>query len=68
MSHPTESEGYGGSGDLVYDIPPAPSEVEPEDAPKRLLAPPRDKQTRTIRMQPYSAAVYVREFDEERGE
>jgi maltooligosyltrehalose trehalohydrolase len=64
----TESEGYGGSGELVYDIPPAPEHLEPDDAPKRLLAPPVDKKTRTIRMPAWSAAVYVREFDEERGE
>ena len=65
----TESEGYGGSGELTCDIPAVPELTEPDDAPKRLLAPaPPAKKSRTIRMPAWSAAVYVREFDEERGE
>jgi hypothetical protein len=65
----TESEGYGGSGELEYDIPPEPEYVEPDDGPKRLYVPAAaSKKNRSVRMPPWSAAVYVREFDEERGE
>ncbi len=66
----TDSEGYGGAGALVFDIPAEQHvEVELDDGPKRLLARPAPVETaRTVRVPEWSAAVYVREFDEERGE
>ncbi len=60
----TESEGYGGSGVTVDDIPDAQS-VDVIDAPKRLMemAVVAPKQC-AVRMPPWSAAVFVRSFDE----
>ena len=57
----TDSEGYGGSGLLVHDIPPAPRETPVSDSPKRLMTPalPAEQRARTVRIAPWSAVVYV---------
>jgi maltooligosyltrehalose trehalohydrolase len=57
----TDAEGYGGSGLLVHDVPPAPREAPVTDSPKRLLTTttPVEHRARTVRVAPWSAVVYV---------
>jgi maltooligosyltrehalose trehalohydrolase len=64
----TDAEGYGGSGMLVHDIPPAPREAPVSDSPKRLMTPalPAEQRARAVRVAPWSAVVYV-PVDAERG-
>ena len=59
----TDAEDYGGSGLLTLTIAAAEPDPDVNDAPKRLLdAPlPADRRTRTVRVAPWSAAVYVRD-------
>lgn len=56
----TESAGYGGSGEVMHVVPAA-EPPAPADAPKRLLVPNEapESRARTVRLAPWSAAVYV---------
>ena len=61
----TDEPTYGGAG-LTTAIVPA-SEHEPTtDSPKRLLAAslPAERRARMVRLAPWSAAVYVRDFED----
>jgi glycosidase len=56
----TDAVGYGGTGLLVHSIPAVAPENAVNDAPKRLLeVPPAPTLSRTVPLQPWSAAVYV---------
>ena len=63
----TDAAGYGGSGMLAHTIPAIPSLEHSGDAPKRLMMPAEGAQSsiRTVRLAPWSAAVYLRDFPDE---
>lgn len=64
----TEAPGYGGSGEMIDRIPPEESLAPAADAPKRLMdVAPTAPRIRTVRLPAWSAAVYVRDFDDEMG-
>jgi maltooligosyltrehalose trehalohydrolase len=60
----TDEPGYGGEG-LTTAIVPAAEPTSAADAPKRLIAEstPVEHQARTVRLAPWSAAVYVRDYE-----
>ena len=62
----TDSTDYGGAGSAIADIPAEDVATQDDDAPKRLLE-PRAVATpvRTVRIPPWSAAVFVRDFSHE---
>jgi hypothetical protein len=58
----TDAAGYGGSGLLVHSIPAVAPENAVNDGPKRLSTmplPSKENHSRTVRVQAWSAAVYV---------
>ena len=57
----TNAPGYGGCGEADEVIAPA----APADAPKRLLASDDAPRARTVRLAPWSAAVYLPDLDGE---
>jgi hypothetical protein len=61
----TDEPAYGGAGTTTAIVPAAATEPV-LDAPKRLLtaALPVEARARTVRLAPWSAAVYVRDFEE----
>lgn len=61
----TDAEGYGGNGHLTHVIPDIVHATI--DAPKRLIAAntPPEARERTVRLSAWSAAVYVRDQDDE---
>jgi maltooligosyltrehalose trehalohydrolase len=61
----TDEPTYGGVGLTTAIVPPADQPASP-DAPKRLLAAPLavEHRARTVRLAPWSAAVYVRDFED----
>ena len=61
----TDAEGYGGNGHLTHVIPDIVHATI--DAPKRLIAAntPPGVRERTVRLSAWSAAVYVRDQDDE---
>jgi hypothetical protein len=61
----TDEATYGGAGLTTAIVPPADQAPEP-DAPKRLLAAtlPVERRARMVRLAPWSAAVYVRDFED----
>jgi maltooligosyltrehalose trehalohydrolase len=61
----TDEPTYGGAGLTTAIVPPADQAAE-SDAPKRLLAAtlPVERRARTVRLAPWSAAVYVRDFED----
>jgi len=61
----TDEPTYGGAGLTTAIVPPA-DRVASTDAPKRLLAAPlaAEHLARTVRLAPWSAAVYVRDFED----
>ena len=64
----TEALGYGGTGEAVSNIPPEAAPAAAADAPKRLLEPiATESRIRVVRLPAWSAAVYVRDFDDEGG-
>ncbi len=61
----TDAPGYGGRGEASERIPAAPAPKD-TDAPRRLLAPDGSlPRARTVRLAPWSAAVYVPDLDGE---
>ena len=62
----TDAAGYGGSGTTTDRIPPEDAPVAASDGPKRLVdLAPREPRIRTVRLPAWSAAVYVRDFDDD---
>jgi len=62
----TDATGYGGSGTADEFIAPLQQVTQDEDAPRRLLAPSGSPpRSRTVRLAPWSAAVYVPDLDGE---
>jgi maltooligosyltrehalose trehalohydrolase len=61
----TDEPTYGGAGLTTPIVAPADQAAE-SDAPKRLLAAPLpvERRARTVRLAPWSAAVYVRDFED----
>ena len=61
----TDEPGYGGEGMTTPIVAPAEHAAAP-DAPKRLIAESRpvEQNARTVRLAPWSAAVYVRDFED----
>jgi hypothetical protein len=61
----TDEPTYGGAGITTAIVPPA-DQPPASDAPKRLLAAalPAERRARTVRLAPWSAAVYVRDFED----
>jgi maltooligosyltrehalose trehalohydrolase len=61
----TDEPTYGGAGFTTAIVPPA-DQPATLDAPKRLLAAPlaAEHRARTVRLAPWSAAVYVRDFED----
>jgi maltooligosyltrehalose trehalohydrolase len=61
----TDEPTYGGAG-FTTAIVPAADQPATLDAPKRLLAAPlaAEHRARTVRLAPWSAAVYVRDFED----
>jgi hypothetical protein len=61
----TDEPTYGGAG-LTTAVVPAADGPPPSDAPKRLLAAalPAERLARTVRLAPWSAAVYVRDYED----
>jgi maltooligosyltrehalose trehalohydrolase len=61
----TDEPTYGGAGLTTAVVPPA-DQLPAPDAPKRLLAAARPTESlgRTVRLAPWSAAVYVRDFED----
>jgi maltooligosyltrehalose trehalohydrolase len=61
----TDEPTYGGAGLTTAVVPPADAPPA-SDAPKRLLAAalPVERRGRTVRLAPWSAAVYVRDFED----
>ncbi|PYP81031.1 MAG: malto-oligosyltrehalose trehalohydrolase [Gemmatimonadetes bacterium] len=61
----TDEPTYGGVGLTTAIVPPA-DQVPAPDSPKRLLtaARPTEHRARTVRLAPWSAAVYVRDFED----
>jgi maltooligosyltrehalose trehalohydrolase len=62
----TDAAGYGGRGEASEIIPALAHRADDDDAPRRLL-PARDADAcaRTVRLAPWSAAVYVPDLDGE---
>jgi maltooligosyltrehalose trehalohydrolase len=61
----TDEPTYGGSGITTAVV--APAEQEPAaDGPKRLISAslPAERRARTVRLAPWSAALYVRDFED----
>ena len=62
----TDATGYGGSGIADEVIAPLQRVTQADDAPRRLLAPSGSPpRSRTVRLAPWSAAVYVPDLDGE---
>jgi maltooligosyltrehalose trehalohydrolase len=61
----TEALGYGGTGETAEYIPAEEAPAMPSDGPKRLLDLVKEPRTRTVRLPAWSAAVYVRDLDDE---
>jgi len=61
----TDEPSYGGAGMTTAIVPPT-EEAPSIDGPKRLMAapPPVELRARTVRLAPWSAAVYVRDFED----
>ena len=61
----TDEPTYGGAGTTTAIVPPAEDSSE-TDAPKRLIAAslPIERRARTVRLAPWSAALYVRDFED----
>ena len=61
----TDEPTYGGAGLATAIVPPS-DQPSDSDAPKRLLAAPQaaEHRARTVRLAPWSAAVYVRDFED----
>ena len=61
----TDEPTYGGAGLTTAIVPPS-DQPAGLDAPKRLLAAPQaaEHRARTVRLAPWSAAVYVRDFED----
>jgi maltooligosyltrehalose trehalohydrolase len=61
----TDEPAYGGAGTTTAIVPPA-EQAATSDAPKRLIAAslPAERRARTVRLAPWSAAVYVRDFED----
>ncbi|MEO6526071.1 MAG: malto-oligosyltrehalose trehalohydrolase [Gemmatimonadaceae bacterium] len=61
----TDEPSYGGEG-LTTAIVPAAEQAPLLDSPKRLLAAsiPSERSARTVRLAPWSAAVFVRDFED----
>jgi maltooligosyltrehalose trehalohydrolase len=61
----TDEPGYGGAGITTPIVAPAEHAPAP-DSPKRLIAESRpvEHRARTVRLAPWSAAVYVRDFED----
>ena len=61
----TDEPTYGGAGTTTPIVPPS-ELLLPVDSPKRLIAAtlPVERRTRTVRLAPWSAAVYVRDFED----
>jgi maltooligosyltrehalose trehalohydrolase len=61
----TDEPGYGGAGTTTAIVPAA-EQPASTDGPKRLLAAsvPVEHRARTVRLAPWSAAVYVRDFED----
>jgi hypothetical protein len=61
----TDEPTYGGVGLTTAIVPPA-DQPAAADSPKRLLAAPlaAEHRARTVRLAPWSAAVYVRDFED----
>jgi len=61
----TDEPTYGGAG-LTAAIVPQADKLPESDAPKRLLesSVPAERRARTARLAPWSAAVYVRDFED----
>ncbi|MEO8562334.1 MAG: malto-oligosyltrehalose trehalohydrolase [bacterium] len=61
----TDEPGYGGAGTTTAIVAPA-EHATAEDSPKRLLAEalPVERRARTVQLAPWSAAVYVRDFED----
>jgi hypothetical protein len=61
----TDEPSYGGAGMTTAIVPPA-EEAPSTEGPKRLMAapPPVELRARTVRLAPWSAAVYVRDFED----
>jgi maltooligosyltrehalose trehalohydrolase len=62
----TDDPGYGGEGIAPEKVPAAEAPPVP-DGPKRLFAAsePEERRARTVRLAPWSAAVYVRDYETE---
>ena len=61
----TDAVGYGGSGTTTDRISPEDAPVAASDGPKRLFdLAPREPRIRTVRLPAWSAAVYIRDFDD----
>ena len=61
----TDEPTYGGAGLTTAIVPPAEHEPAPE-GPKRLISAslPAERRSRTVRLAPWSAAVFVRDFED----
>jgi hypothetical protein len=61
----TDEPNYGGAG-LTTALVPATEQEPAADVPKRLLAAsmPVERRARMVRVAPWSAAVYVRDFED----
>ncbi|HEV7993883.1 MAG TPA: malto-oligosyltrehalose trehalohydrolase [Gemmatimonadaceae bacterium] len=61
----TDEPGYGGAGTTTAIVAPAEQAPAP-DSPKRLIAAstPVEHRARMVRLAPWSAAVYVRDFED----
>jgi hypothetical protein len=61
----TDEPTYGGAGITTAIVAPS-DQPSTNDAPKRLLAAPlaAEHRARTVRLAPWSAAVYVRDFED----
>jgi hypothetical protein len=59
---------YGGAGLTTAIVPPS-EEAPSSDGPKRLIAAaaPVEHRARTVRLAPWSAAVFVRDFEDGGG-
>ena len=61
----TDEPSYGGAGLTTAVVPPAEHEPSP-DGPKRLISEslPAERRARMVRLAPWSAAVYARDFED----
>ncbi len=61
----TDEPTYGGAGTTTAIVPPS-EDAPSTDGPKRLIAAsaPIEHRARTVRLAPWSAAVYVRDFED----